>query len=276
MTIPFYKLSATGNDFVVIDHRKPFLRPDRFVEFVTTVCTPHTGVGADGILLLEASAGATWQMVYYNADGSRGEMCGNGARALAQFAAYQHLWEQHATFTADDGIHEIRRDGNRLGVTLNVSPEYSSVTLSDDRQGWFLNTGVPHLVLFSSDVDSEEVLESGRTYRFAEQFQPDGTNVNFAQLRDDHILLRTYERGVEGETLACGTGATATAIVAIDTGNLDSPVTVRTAGGEMIIRREGEQWWLWGRVQEIFRGDLLLGNTIDRYIASEQSISKGK
>ena len=81
MTIPFYKLSATGNDFVVIDHRKPFLRPDRFVEFVTTVCTPHTGVGADGILLLEASAGATWQMVYYNADGSRGEMCGNGARA---------------------------------------------------------------------------------------------------------------------------------------------------------------------------------------------------
>lgn len=266
MRIPFYKLSATGNDFVVIDHRKPVLHPDKIVQFVREVCTPHTGVGADGILLLEESNDATWQMVYYNADGSRGEMCGNGARALGHFAALNHLWENEATFIADDGKHSIRKDGDTFGVSLNVISEYSEAILPDGRQGYTINTGVPHLVLFSKDVDSEPVFKQGRIYRHAEQFQPQGVNVNFAQIHNDHILLRTYERGVEAETLACGTGATATAIVAAGTEGIEYPVNLWMAGGELQITRENDAWWLWGTVNEIFYGELLLGNRLGSYL----------
>ncbi len=266
MALPFTKLSATGNDFIVIDHRSTFLRQSAVEEFVKTICAQHTGVGADGMLLLENSDSATYRMKYYNADGSRATMCGNGSRALGRFARQLHLWEDAATFLADDGEHLIQWNDDQFGVSLNIASDFKEVKLPDLTSGWSIDTGVPHLVIFSKDVDREDVFGKGRLYRYSEQFAPQGTNVDFVEVTETQLQIRTYERGVEKETLACGTGATAAAIVAGATHQRTFPLTLETRGGLLTITREEENWMLWGTVEEVFHGELVFNGQLSQYL----------
>lgn len=266
MTVPFYKLSATGNDFVVIDHREMFLRETELPEFVRTVCAYHTGVGADGLLLLESHDSADFRMRYFNGDGSHATMCGNGARAISWFAMKLELWDESATFLADDGIHRAETESDRIGVTLNIEPTHTSVELEDRGKAWSIHTGVPHLVLFSEDVDHEDVNTLGKKYRWDSRFQPEGTNVNFVQVKNGRIQVRTYERGVEHETLACGTGVMASSIISGRVSDLDFPMRVTVAGGDLEVTRLKDEWMLWGEVDVIFNGNLILNNQIDKFL----------
>jgi diaminopimelate epimerase len=266
MSVPFYKLSATGNDFVVIDHREKFLQENDLPEFVKRVCAYHTGVGADGLLLLENHQQADFRMRYFNGDGSHATMCGNGARAICWFARELNIWNESVTFLADDGMHRAEADTDRIGVTLNIEPSHTMVELNDRGKGWSINTGVPHLVLFSEDLEHEEVSVLGKKYRWDSQFQPEGTNVNFVQVKNGSVQVRTYERGVEDETLACGTGVMASSIIAGQESNLDFPMQITVAGGDLEVTRHEDEWMLWGEVDLIFTGNLILKNQLDKFI----------
>ena len=266
MTIPFHKLSATGNDFVVIDHRNPFLNQDELSQFAVEICQAHTGIGADGVLLLENARDYAFRMIYYNADGSRAAMCGNGGRALGWFARQFHLWDTEGIFVADDGEHLLKWEDDNVGISLTIHGTIEEVNLADIMAGWYLNTGVPHLVLLSDDVQHEDVTGRGRKYRFDSHFV-DGTNVNFMEMRNDGIHLRTYERGVEDETLACGTGSLAAAAVASEIHHRTLPVNIHMPGGVLRIVKEKGHWMILGGVEEIFRGEVSLGNRITKYIS---------
>lgn len=212
MELSFAKLHGLGNDFVFIDDR------DRALSLtdaqVSYLCDRHFGIGADGVMTLSRSAGTDCAMRYFNADGSEGEMCGNGARCFALFAEHLGIGGEGKRFTAADGLHTariLRTEGTGGLVELGMT-EVAEIRRGDG--WWFLNTGVPHYVEFVGDLDTADVCGRGRAIRRDTARFPQGTNVNFVRiLRDGAIAVRTYERGVEAETLACGTGATAAAIV---------------------------------------------------------------
>jgi len=266
MALPFWKLSATGNDFVVVDHREPFLKEETLPEFAAKACDRHFGVGADGLLLLENDLDTTFRMRYLNADGSHAAMCGNGGRALAWYARSLDLWAGEADFVADDGLHTMFENGDRLGVTLNVNPDIREIQLDNGQTGWFLNTGVPHLVFFSEHLEDENVQNLGSRYRYDEQFQPEGTNVNFIEIDEGVLRIRTYERGVEDETLACSTGMLAAAVVAVERNMLRVPISVRPHGGYIEVTERGGEWILWGTVDRVFSGELILNETVQDYL----------
>jgi len=269
MSVSFIKLSATGNDFVVIDHRQQRLSERRLPEFAREVCRPHTGVGADGVILLEWDEESDYRMRHYNPDGSRAEMCGNGARALAWLAHGRDLWQEEGTFRADDGLHSVAQGERGIGVSLTVGEEPVRVQLSDGTPGWRVNTGVPHVVLESRDVEGTEVHRLGRQYRNDPVFGEAGANVDFIEQRGRHLRVRTYERGVESETLSCGTGALASALIAREVYNLAFPLVLETNGGNLQITGEDSVWMLWGKVEEIYSGEMKLGGRIYQYFEQE-------
>ncbi|MDP2757510.1 MAG: diaminopimelate epimerase [Desulfurivibrionaceae bacterium] len=238
--IDFTKMSGTGNDFILIDHRTPFLSREEMPGFAKAVCERRVSVGADGLILIENSESADFRWQFLNGDGSWAEMCGNGARCAARFAHDHGIAPARMRFETVAGIIEAEvagqsvklkmtaPNGLRLHEKLLVNGEALVVHS--------LNTGVPHAVLFMEDIQQAPVLDWGRTLRFHEHFQPAGTNVNFVQQQGGNgLLVRTYERGVEGETLACGTGAVSSAIIAGLLGQVHPPVTVTTSGGEQLI-----------------------------------------
>ncbi len=269
MGLPFWKLSATGNDFVVIDHREPKLVAARLPEFTAAVCARHTGVGADGLLLLEDEDdhAMDFRMRYLNADGSVAAMCGNGGRALAWLARQLGLWESDGHFIADDGAHRIFERDNQLGVSLMVQSEARQISLEGGRSGWYIDTGVPHLVLFTDEIAREDVLRVGARYRFDRRFQPEGTNVNFVQFDGSVLKIRTYERGVEDETLSCGTGILASVIIAEHTSSLRIPANIEVGGGPLRVTRQKEDWILWGSVDEVYTGEIILNGKVQEYLA---------
>ena len=214
MPLTFAKYEGAGNDFLLIDLRTAGFVPEP--QRIAALCDRHFGVGADGLMTLSADEAGGCVMHYYNADGSEGEMCGNGARCFVLFARHLGLFDgTEFRFTATDGPHTAtlgRIDGPAGEIELGMIP-VGEVRRSGD--GWFLNTGVPHYVEFVEEVDAVDVVGRGRALRYDLERFPQGTNVNFAELAaDGRIRMRTYERGVENETLACGTGATAVAIAA--------------------------------------------------------------
>ena len=238
--IPFTKMSGTGNDFIIIDHRKPLLNQDEFGPFAKAVCRRKFSAGADGLILIEDSSEANFRWHFYNADGSVAEMCGNGARCAARFACEKKIAPAAMRFLTIAG--EIRAEVRGESVKLAMTPPVDlaldqQVEIDGGRQTVHsINTGVPHAVLFVEDGNRAPVLKWGRHIRFHDRFQPAGTNVNFVQtLGPASLHARTYERGVEDETLACGTGAVASAIIAGLLGRVESPVTVTTSGGEQLI-----------------------------------------
>lgn len=232
-------MNGAGNDFILIDNRRQelTLSPGQ----IARLCDRHAGVGADGLMLLEPNMNeeADWSWKFYNSDGSDAEMCGNGARCFAAFTRRIAGDNGSLSFETLAGIISASFDGDC--VTVNLTPP-GPMTLDQelevDGQALMvhsINTGVPHAVIFVSDADQAMVKEQGAGVRYHDHFSPKGTNVNFVQiLESGHIRVRTYERGVEGETLACGTGVSAAALVAAKLHGFRSPVNVQVQSGDRL------------------------------------------
>jgi len=237
MTIPFSKYQGTGNDFVIIDNRELDLSHDDQLLF-SRLCHRKFGIGADGIILIQDHSELDFEMVYFNADGKTGSMCGNGARCAVRFADQNGLILNGLTkFLACDGMHKAEINEDQISIQMK---DVGEVEVNVDY--FFLDTGSPHYVEFMKGVDEVNVLEEGRMIRNNDRFKEKGTNVNFAEDFDDHIYVRTYERGVENETLSCGTGVVAVALSAYVKGILtDQICNIKTKGGHLSIRFEPGQ-----------------------------------
>lgn len=240
-TITFFKMSGCGNDFILLDHRKKFLKDSELKRFASKVCTHRLSIGGDGLILLETPKGSeadfSWRL--FNADGSQAEFSGNGGRCAARLAYFLKIAPAQMAFETLAGLIRAQvcgenvtiqfpaPQGLRLGLKIPVDGE--------TYEGHFLNTGVPHLVYFVSDLEKAEVIPLGRKSRHHTMFQPAGTNVNFISVKNPHrIEMRTYERGVEDETLACGTGAVASALIAGALGKVGSPVHLKQRSGQVL------------------------------------------
>ncbi len=237
--IPFYKMTGGGNDFVIFDNRKGIL-PDDYAGLAKKLCDRKFAIGADGLLAVEKCADADFRMIYYNSDGSRAAMCGNGARCIARFANLLKAAPSKMTFQTDAGLisAEVKNKTVIIGMSTPQDMRLDfPIKMEEDRELnlSFVNTGVPHAVLTVTDIEKTEVQELGRAIRYHKEFAPAGTNVNFVQVKDNHTLIvRTYERGVEGETLACGTGVTASSLIFAAKKMVESPVSCITRGGETL------------------------------------------
>ncbi|MDH4089831.1 MAG: diaminopimelate epimerase [Cyclobacteriaceae bacterium] len=255
--VHFYKYQATGNDFVIIDNRVSSLSFTK--DQVQHICHRNFGVGADGLMLIEKHPSLNFNLEYFNSDGSQ-SLCGNGSRAAVHFASQLGLVNGKATFNAFDGVHSAELLPSGI-IKLKMTPVETVIEIMDD---YFINTGSPHFVRFVSDIHNYPVLEEGRKIRYKEEFKPGGTNVNFVELQEGNtIFVRTYERGVENETLSCGTGVTAAAIAASMKGYL-SPINIKTLGGDLAVEFKPShpgafhEIFLIGPAKMVFEGDLEL------------------
>jgi diaminopimelate epimerase len=263
--LSFFKMAGGGNDFVVIDHRTPRVADAH--AFARRICTRAVSVGGDGLILVEGSARATFRMRYYNADGSLGEFCGNGTRCAARFAFLNVIAGRKMTIETDAGIvgAEIGDAGH---VTLSLPSPWSfrgerPVKVGETVvHGSSIMVGVPHYVVFLRDgLWLQNIVPLGRAIRTHPELQPEGTNVNFVVVRDRHAIeVRTYERGVENETLSCGSGVVASSVVSAMFGKTESPVSVLTRSGITLevsfVLRDGypDEVKLRGDARVIFRG----------------------
>lgn len=286
--VSFSKFSGAGNDFVIIDNRRGII-PKNEADFVRKVCARRVSAGADGLLLVENSDVADFKMRYFNSDGSEAETCGNGARCIARFAYTERIVpSSEMKFETRAGIYSAQvmddavklRMGNAVGMRLDFPLKLENGL----HEVSFANTGVPHVVYFVDDLENVDVVKLGRETRYHGDFQPEGTNANFVKVRDqafrtkslskiplkpfpkacEHSLdIRTYERGVEDETLACGTGCIASAIVAAARGKASSPVVAHTRGDHLLkiyftLEAQGaKEVFLEGDARVIYRGYLL-------------------
>ena len=228
MKVPFKKYQATGNDFVIVDNRNG--KYSLSVDNIKKISDRKFGVGADGIMLIEKHPSADFDLKYYNADGSP-SLCGNGSRAAVKMASSLGLVNGSTKFNAYDGMHEAEILSNGI-VRLKMNDVNEVKRLEEN---FFINTGSPHFIQFVKDVNHFPVFDEGKKIRYSETFKPKGTNANFVELLDNNsIFVRTYERGVEDETLSCGTGVTASALAA-SLHKYSSPVAVKTLGGDLSV-----------------------------------------
>lgn len=269
MKIPFSKLSGAGNDFIVIDNRDGKVNPT--AQFVAKVCARRLSVGADGLLLVERPRDprqADFRMRYFNADGGEVESCGNGARCISRFAYLKGIVGEKTRFETLAGLYEAEILGERVRVRVgdpkDVRLGFPLILAEGVFRVDFVNTGVPHVVFFLEDLDATDVVGLGRQTRYHSDFAPAGTNANFVRVVDEHTLrIRTYERGVEDETLACGTGSIAAAVVAALRGKVSVPVTLHTRGGFVLgvhFDRKGNvitDVRLEGDARLVYEGELL-------------------
>jgi diaminopimelate epimerase len=265
--ITFTKASGAGNDFVLVNNIKGDLDVD-FARFALAVCDRHFGVGGDGLLVLGKSNRADFTMLYYNADGSSGGMCGNGGRCIARFALREGVAGRNQRFEALDHIYdaEVGEKSVRLRMKdpVDIRPGLLFSFGGKQMNGTFIDTGAPHTVIFQDALENLDVMKLGNAIRHDPRFTSDGTNVNFVRIMDGSTVeLRTYERGVESETLACGTGSVASALVASDLYALSSPVSVAVRSGERLFvhfRKIDNKWtdvFLEGSAHILFKGTLL-------------------
>lgn len=226
MILPFVKYHGTGNDFIIIDNRRKTVEPgDR--KTIKHLCNRRFGIGADGLMMLYDHQELDFEMKYFNADGIEGTMCGNGGRCIVMFAKKLRLVVNRARFMTNDGVHTAMINDTSISLKMN-----DVKTIRKLLDGYFLDTGSPHYITFRNEIKNIDVYNEGRKLRNNQTFKPDGTNVNFVEVQKKRLLLRTYERGVENETLSCGTGTIAAAIVSVYSGQIDSDnITVQTGGG---------------------------------------------
>lgn len=260
MKVHFYKYQATGNDFVLIDNLTGKLKLSN--EEIVRICDRKFGVGADGLMLLEKHPSANFNLQYFNSDGSQ-SLCGNGSRAAVKMAAALGLVNGSATFHAFDGLHDAEIQKDAIKLRMN---DVTTVKRIDD-DNFFINTGSPHYVRFVKDVRNYPVFDEGKKIRYSAAYAPGGTNVNFVEaLSANSLFVRTYERGVENETLSCGTGVTAAALAASFLG-FTSPVKIKALGGDLMVEFEARQSnedpafgniYLIGPAKLVFEGDLEL------------------
>jgi diaminopimelate epimerase len=264
-SIPFYKMVASGNDFVVVDNRRGIVKDA--VAFTRQVCRLHQGAGADGVLLFESSKKANFKMRIINCDGSEAAACGNGFRCIALYAHEILKYSSRMNFESGSGLIEAEVGQKDLIRVQLIKPRVFEIDGAVDVCGHklryaFLDTGVPHAVIFTEELEKVDVFETGKAIRNHARFQPFGTNVNFVKVKSKkEIEVRTYERGVENETLACGTGSTASAVVSVLKGYGEPPVTVLTRSGERLridMQRKGDEIakvFLVGKAQFVYKGE---------------------
>ena len=239
MKIPFWKMHGAGNDFVLVDDRAlTFPAADR--AWLAALGARRTGVGCEGIILIQPADDAHFTMRFFNPDGSEVDMCGNGARCIARLAHELGVAPDHMRFHTGAGLIEARMVGERVQLAMTMPTDWRLDRLLDlvgvKRSYGFVNSGVPHVVMPSENLDAEDVARNGAAIRYHQDFAPKGTNANFIQVTGPSALrIRTYERGVEAETLACGTGMVAAALVAGRMGWVKPPVEVTCASGDVII-----------------------------------------
>lgn len=255
MTVNFSKYQGTGNDFILIDDRESSFPSTP--ELISQLCDRKFGIGADGLILIRNHPELDYLMVYFNSDGSQ-SLCGNGSRCGFAFAKELGMVADNASFETTDGVHQIKEEDGLIHFQL-----FNSDLPEKVGNNWYLNTGSPHYIKIVEDVSDVDVVSQGRKIRYSETYSgQNGTNVNFAQLLQDRIKMRTYERGVEGETLSCGTGATAVGLLAENYG-FESPVHIETEGGNLSVsfKKEGGQFrdvWLAGPAKKVFEGSITI------------------
>jgi diaminopimelate epimerase len=265
--IPFFKMHGGGNDFVLIDHREPFIPEAEQPQFARRVCHRQLGAGADGLILIEACPTANFRWRFYNADGSEPEMCGNGGRCAARFAVLNQIAPSDLTFETLAGTIKAEVKGRRVKLLMSGVGDVSldrTIPLDEATLvGHCMKVGVPHVAVPVADLEAAPVTQWGRAVRFHPLFAPAGTNVDFIRVEGPQDLsIRTYERGVEDETLACGTGSVASALLCARLGQVRSPVTVHTRGGEALIIHftlQGEAFsevFLEGDALVVYQGEL--------------------
>jgi diaminopimelate epimerase len=262
VNIPFYKYQGAGNDFVLVDNRKNTVdhhNPD----MIAQICDRRFGVGGDGIMFLQNKPGYDFEMVYYNADGQPSSMCGNGGRCIVAFAKYLGVIDTETNFLAVDGPHYAKISAEGDCVSLQM---IDVDTITRDGEAYVLNTGSPHYVLQVEDLKSMDVYHDGHAIRNNATYREKGINVNFIEPLDKGYFVRTFERGVEDETYACGTGVTAVALAMAQhnnqTGHITTPIKV--LGGDLNIRfdYDGKKFtniFLEGPAKLVFEGDIEIG-----------------
>lgn len=254
--LQFFKYQGTGNDFVMIDNRANHF-PKQDEELIGSLCDRRFGIGGDGLILLENDVDYDFRMVYYNADGKESTMCGNGGRCIVAFAKQLGVIENHGKFMAVDGLHVARIDDNNIVALQMIDVD----NISFESKFTFMNTGSPHHVQVVRDLEYYDVYKKGKAIRESELYAPGGTNVNFVEQEGpNHFRIRTFERGVEDETLSCGTGATAVAIAMVALGKADPyDVKIDVEGGQLTISFDVENGkyknvYLSGPAEFVFEG----------------------
>lgn len=261
--LKFWKMSGSGNDFIIIDNRNLTFPKNNVRDFISKICKRSLSVGADGVIFIEPSNIVDFKWDFYNSDGSTAEMCGNGSRCAVRYCYLNGITGKKVQFETLAGIIEAEiTEDTRVKVKLTNPIDYKpelDIKLSDTTfQAGFVNTGVPHVVIETDNIDNLDITKYGREIRFHENFSPKGTNVNFCKvLKDNLVKIRTYERGVEGETLACGTGSAAVAYILNKKNKVKTPVNLITSGGmELIIHVMGDDLYLEGEARVIYKGEL--------------------
>jgi diaminopimelate epimerase len=257
----FYKYHGTGNDFIIVNGISNPELLDISNQQVAYLCDRHFGIGADGFMILAESTISDFKMIYYNSDGNTSTMCGNGGRCITKFAFTEQICQKDISFEAIDGLHHAKIQDNGE-VELEMIDVVGFKKLSDDT--YEIQTGSPHYVHFIKSIDQKEIVDYGSAIRYSDRYAKDGINVNTATLLDENLHVRTYERGVEDETLSCGTGVTAAALCATDYYSLtDNVLHIDAKGGKLKVtfRKEGESFSkikLIGPATFVFKGELVL------------------
>jgi len=256
MKIEFSKYQGTGNDFILIDNRNQIFDPANQT-LIEKLCDRKFGIGADGLMLLQRHLPYDFEMVYFNSDGRQSSMCGNGGRCIVKFAHDLKIIQNKCRFLAIDGEHDAIVNGEEISLKMN---DVDSIEINNDN--FYLNTGSPHYVKYVKELNNYQVFNEGKAIRYNDRFKSVGTNVNFIEWLDDHLFVRTYERGVEGETLSCGTGVTAAALAASIKQNLTGSVKIKTLGGNLKIKfnrlseNKFNNIWLEGPATFVFKGEI--------------------
>ena len=266
-TLTFYKMSGSGNDFILVDNRSRIVDEKNLTEWIASICRRKHAVGADGFILIEPSKRADFKWRFFNADGGEVEMCGNGGRCAARLAYLKGIADSRLKFETKAGVIRAEVSGNRVKLEMPqpTRPELD-YSIKVEEQAFTVSSimvGVPHVVIWVNDLATAPVCKTGRAIRYHERYAPAGTNVNFVQpLENGTFAIRTYERGVEDETLACGTGSVAAAIVGAEKGMAVAPTTMQTAGGELLqvyFDKDGNDFcrvYLEGEARVIYEGRL--------------------
>tara|TARA_B100000989_G_scaffold69270_2_gene48369 strand:- start:1008 stop:1808 length:801 start_codon:yes stop_codon:yes gene_type:complete len=259
MKIDFFKYEGTGNDFVIIDNRGlTFQKKDKTL--IQNICDRKKGVGSDGLILLENHDKLDFSMIYFNADGSESGFCGNGSRCITHLANNLNIINDNAKFNAIDGIHESKIANGRISVKMNDVLKSEIFKYNDKYNTTFIDTGSPHLIRIYENIDSIDIVKEARELKLKYSEYTDGLNINFCEISDSKIKLRTYERGVEDETLSCGTGAVASTIFLKDSGLVrHGKLEILMKGGLLCVELNNEKnlfsdIWLSGEVNMVFKG----------------------
>jgi diaminopimelate epimerase len=274
MKLLFHKYHGTGNDFILVDNREGNIHLSS--EDIAWLCNRHLGIGADGLMFLTSEAVYDFGMKYFNSDGNESTMCGNGGRCVTAFARSLGLIEKYARFIAVDGEHQseiLKTEGTAGWIRLKMM-DIAKSKIEHHTSKIIINTGSPHLVVLRDRVRETDVVAEGRKLRFDPQFAPDGINVDFVEVRDNGLFVRTYERGVENETLSCGTGVTAAALAVAHeyagaggssvTSGIQHPasaINIETPGGLLKVRFTQTEAsftniWLEGPAEFVFKGEI--------------------